>query len=161
MDQQGKLYIQKKDGRRIYKLQKQEYGLMPRFCPNCNRMMGKHTHDSFFWKIHNLCAKCSIIKQQQMRDQGTFNIFALNYMKDKLVDTCNQAIQFYQQSKIQNQRHIVINQQGQIQKWATQNPQQFRDAVDKTIKQIQDYRDQAIQYFQQRILQQEKTNRDE
>lgn len=80
-------------------------------------------------------------------------------MKDKLVDTCNQAILFYQQSKHRNQRQVLINQQGDTQTWAMENKQQFNGAVDKVIKQLEQYRDTAIKYFEEKLNEIEDKNK--
>ena len=132
---------------------------MPNFCPICGKLMGKHPHDSFFWGVHKRCYRCSIDYEAQMKEQGTFDAFALGYMRDKLVDTCNQAILFYQQSKHRNQRQVLINQQGDTQTWAMENKQQFNGAVDKVIKQLEQYRDTAIKYFEEKLNEIEDKNK--
>lgn len=150
MDQQGNLYTLR-NGKRDYGFNKQKYGLMPNFCPVCHGLMGKNRHDSFFWTIHKRCYKCSMKLQNEMREQGTFDQYAINFMKNKLVATCNSAIQFYQYTKENHKKDVMINQQGDTQEWSFDDQQNFLKTTNGIIKQIVEYRDKAIEYFDQKL----------
>lgn len=150
VDQSGELYV-RKNGKRDYSISRQKYGLMPNFCPECNRIMGKKQYDSFFWTVHKRCYDCSMKLQRKMQRQGVFQEYAINYMKKKLTSTCDQAISFYQQAKNQYSRSVVINQQGQTQQWSVQDVQDFIKTIDKVIQQIVQYKKTAIQYFDNKL----------
>lgn len=124
---------------------------MPNFCPVCGRIMGKKQFDSFFWNRHKRCFDCSIKLQNEMRKNGTWEVYVWNYMKDNLVNTCNLAIQFYKEAKLEANREVVINEEGQTESWNIQDIEKFNEIIDKTIQQIEEYRDKAIQYFQEKL----------
>ncbi len=124
---------------------------MPNFCPQCGRIMGKKQFDSFFWTIHKLCYDCSMKLQRKMQRQGVFEQYTINYMKNKLTTTCDQAIEFYQQSKRQHTKNAVINQYGATQQWSVQDVQSFIDTINGVIQQIKQYKQKAVQYFDQRL----------
>lgn len=113
--------------------------------------MGKKQYDSFFWTVHKMCYDCSMKLQFQMQRDGTFEQYANNYVRTKVINTCNEAIAFYQQAKKQSSRSVVINQYGNTQNWSVQDQQQFRTTVDKLIEQIKQYKEQAVKYFDQRM----------
>lgn len=147
MDENGQLYTKEKG----YKLSRQKYGLMPTFCPVCHKIMGKHPYDKLFWRIHKRCTKCSVKLEQEMKQNGTFDQFAINYMKNKMVSTCDMAIEFYKALKDQNSRSVVINADGESQKWAVENAEEFNQIVDKVIGEIEEYRDGGIKYFDEKL----------
>ncbi len=150
MDQNGKLYTINNDERE-YVIEKDKYGLMPNFCPICGRIMGKKQFDSYFWNVHKRCFDCSIKLQNEMRKNGTWEAYAWNVMKDNLVHTCDLAIQFYSEAKSEANRELVINGQGQTERWDIQDVEKFNETIDKTINQIREYKEKALQYFQQEL----------
>lgn len=158
IDINGDLYIEKQDGSKEYIKPRQQYGLMPTFCPVCGRIMGKKQFDRFYWGIYKRCSDCSIKYQEQMKDNGTFNLFAINYMKNKLVYTCNRAIQYYKQIKKQSKKQMVLNSIGDIEQWSVQDQQYFEKKTQEIIKQIEQYRDNAIQYFDSLYYKEELKN---
>lgn len=150
MDEHGELYTVDND-KRVYQFSKQKYGLMPTFCPQCGRIMGKKQFDSFFWNIHKRCFDCSMKFQNQMRQNGTWEEYVWNFMKDNLVNSCNLAIEFYQGAKLEANKEIVINGEGDTEQWNIEDIQKFNIMLEKTIAQITEYRDKAIQYFQEKL----------
>lgn len=124
---------------------------MPSFCPECGTIMGKNTHDRFYWNLHKRCQKCGIRFEGQLRLDGTFDYYALFYMYDKLFNTCNSAIQWYQEAKKQHTREVLVNAEGETEQWKIDDAQQFNQTIDKVIQSIIQYRDQAVQYFEGRL----------
>ena len=150
MDQNGKLYTIK-NNKKVYQISKEKYGIMPNFCPICGRIMGKKQYDSFFWNIHKRCFDCSMKLQNEMRQNGTWQKYAWNFMKDNLVNTCGLAIQFYKEAKLEANREVVINEYGQTEEWKTEDIKKLNQMLEKTINQITEYKLKAIQYFQEKI----------
>ena len=155
MDQNGELYTLD-NNKRVYQLSKEKYGLMPNFCPQCGRIMGKKQYDSFFWNIHKRCFDCSMKLQNQMRQNGTWEAYVWNFMRDNLVNTCNLAIEFYEGAMLEGNKEVVINAQGQTETWNVEDVQKFNNMLEKTINQIKQYKDKALQYFQEKLSNVEK-----
>lgn len=155
VDEDGRLFVMK-DGIKDYGHNKQKYGLMPNFCPQCQTLMGKNRHDRFFWGIHNRCFKCSMKLQAQMKRDGIFQQFAVKFMKDKLTSTCDKAIQFYEYTKQQHNKDVLINEHGDTQKWSYDDIQKFNQMTDLIIEDIIKYKSQAIQYFDKQLKENKK-----
>ena len=56
------------------------------------------------------------------------------------------------QIKNQTKREVVINDQGDTEEWALDNYEQFESIANKLIQEIKQYKEQALLYFQEQIL---------
>lgn len=91
-----------------------------------------------------------------MRENGTWESYVWSFMQDNLVNACNLAIEFYQGAKLEANKEIVINGEGQTEQWNIEDVQKFNNMLEKTINQIKQYKDKAIQYFQEKLSNVEK-----
>lgn len=114
--------------------------------------MGKKQLDQKYWNIHKMCMDCSIKYQGELKVSGYWPEYVFGFMKDKLVSYCDQAIEFYEQIKNQTKREVVINDQGDTQEWALDNYEQFESIANKLIQEIKQFKQQALLYFQEQIM---------
>lgn len=142
-------YVIQNDGSKRYIRQRQKYGLMPTWCPQCGVIMGKSHLDEKFWNIHKRCFKCSIALQHQMKLDGTFKAYEQLYILNIMLEDCMEAIQFYKQIKSQSNRQVVINQQGHTQTWSIDDVQQFNSIIDKSIEQLIIFKNSITQRMEQ------------
>lgn len=142
-------YIIQNDGSHRYIRERQKYGLMPTWCPQCGRIMGKSQLDEKFWNIHKRCFQCSISLQHQMKLDGVWQAYETSYILNMMLEDCREAIQFYKEIKSQSNRQVVINQQGEIQKWGIDDIQQFNSMMDKIIDQLMEFKQSIIKRLSQ------------
>ncbi len=114
--------------------------------------MGKKPLDQKYWNIHKMCMDCSIKYQNELKITGYWPQYVFSFVRDKLVAYCDQAIEFYEQIKNQTKREVVINDQGDTEEWALDNYEQFESIANKLIQEIKQYKEQALLYFQEQIL---------
>ncbi len=148
LDDDGRLY-QIKDGKKVYRISREQYGLMPAWCPICNSVMGRRPLDFEYWKIHKRCMNCSIELQHQMRVNGTWGQYERNVILNNIQAICKDAIVFYEELKEGVDVEFVTDPQlGTTQKHSMENKQNFLQLVNNIILGIKNYIE-YIDYYKQ------------
>ena len=124
---------------------------MPNWCPECGHIMGRNRLDQYYWPIHKRCFQCSIKFQTQMKLDGVWEEYEKRYMMSKIINTCDEAILFYQDLKAHSNRQIVLNEQGETETWDIGEIQSFNGKIDELIQQIKLYKQNSIKTIQQEI----------
>ena len=151
----GRLYKVKQNGQKQYLRSKEEYGVMPNWCPKCGRLMGKKVHDEKFWQIHNLCMDCGIQLEHQMKLNGIWEQYERNTILNNMQDMCRDAIVYYQQMKNQATKEFVLNTEGQIEQYSVQDKQLFFQTIDNIIEGIKKYIE-YVQYYKDGTMSQQE-----
>ena len=144
-------YTQNDQGVKQYLFDKEKYGLMPNWCPECGHIMGRNRLDQYYWPIHKRCFKCSIKLQTQMKLDGVWEEYEKRYMMSKIISTCDEAVEFYQDLKEHSNREILLNEQGDTESWDIIDIQSFNNKIDELIQQIKVYKQNSIKSIQQEI----------
>lgn len=124
---------------------------MPNWCPKCGHIMGRNNLDQKYWVIHKMCFKCSIAFQTQMKLDGSWEQYQIRYLLNNLINTCEEAIQFYQHLKTHSARSVLLNQEGETQDWDVSGIQQFNNQLDQFIKEIELFKANSIEQAQTEI----------
>ena len=93
---------------------KKEYN-MPLFCPKCKKIM-KHHLEPQFYKIHKTCRRCVMLKEEEMKKNGTYD----DYVKTIHNDEIDNKIQEYKDfvvDKLAESNQGLVSEAGDVEKW--------------------------------------------
>lgn len=89
--------------------------LTPLFCPKCSKVM-KNRHDKDYYKIHKICFKCVILKEEQIKKEGKWDEYEANIKNNEIDNKIKDFKQFIQ-DKLSENNNNFISENGDVEKW--------------------------------------------
>ena len=105
----------------------------PLFCPKCKKVM-KNPNDKTYYKIHKTCFNCVIIKEHEMKKDGTWDEYHRK-IKNEEIDNKIRDFKIWVKEKLE-EKDTFVTEQGDVERWVGKIN---TDKVDEHVKSVIDY----------------------
>lgn len=128
-----------KDGikQNITKLDKAKKAhLMPLFCPSCNTVM-KNRNDKAYYKIHRMCFKCVIKKEDKLKKEGKFEEYQRE-IKNNEIDNKITDFKAWVKDKMSESNNQYVSEAGDVENWKGKiNEEKVQENVDAVVEYLE------------------------
>jgi len=109
---------------------------MPWFCPKCEGLMNKRL-DEKMWRLHGTCFDCVVVKETQMRIDGTYEEYAYDKTEKNRLDYFKDVKQLLEEN-LRNLKNpeFISSSFGETEKWSGVNLDKVRKDIKKDLKKV-------------------------
>ena len=106
--------------------------ILPLSCPKCSKPMPADEYNKKMWSIHNMCLKCVIEMEAEIKRTGKWEEYEkqmMNLNKNSMVDNFEVAVEEFYKSKGES----YVTEQGDVEAWGGGK------INEEEIKQVKEY----------------------